>query len=87
MKTAFLISFMVQGIEQKLPFQIVSKNEPNKVQILEKITEIVNHYDLSPEIKFDKFHQEKSEKLYLYKIGDNNCAVRVERKEIFEFTK
>jgi hypothetical protein len=32
MENVVIIQFLVQGIEQKLPFQIAAKNEPNKNQ-------------------------------------------------------
>jgi DNA-binding transcriptional regulator WhiA len=87
MEKVVLIQFLVQGIDQKLPLHIVSKNEPNKNQILEKIMELVNHYDLSTEVHYEKFLQEKSQKVYVYKIGDKSCVVIVERIEVMEFQK
>jgi hypothetical protein len=87
MKTIVLVQFIVDGLQQKLPFQIAAKNEPNKNQILEKIMEIVEHYDLSKEVQFEKFTQEKGQKIYLFKIGEKSCIVIVDRLDIIEFTK
>jgi hypothetical protein len=66
------------------PIKYVSNNEPDKVLILEKIMGIINHYDISKEVTFKSLHQNESQKVYYYKIGEIDCFVLVERVEMIE---
>lgn len=85
LKTVVLITFMIKGIS--IPIHITSKNEPNKLQIIETIKDITEHFEISGAIIEDGFNQKKGMKIYKFIIGDKNCVVSVERLDLIEFPK
>lgn len=79
MDSVILVTFKIKGIP--IPIKIASTNEPTREQILKKITDLANGYDLSGEIQFKKLLKENGHKMYIYEIGDKKCMVLVEKLE------
>ncbi|MBT2644128.1 hypothetical protein J7I80_17935 [Bacillus sp. ISL-41] len=79
MDSVILVTFKIKGIP--IPIKIASTNEPTREQILKKITDLANGYDLSGEIQFKKLLKENGHKMYIYEIGDRKCVVLVEKLE------
>jgi len=77
--SVILVTFKIKGIP--IPIKIASTTEPSKDQILKKITDLANGYDLSGQIQFKKLLKEHGHKMYIYEIGDKKCIVLVERLE------
>ncbi|MGV2939016.1 hypothetical protein AB5I83_05450 [Mesobacillus sp. LC4] len=79
MDSVILVTFKIKGIP--IPIKIASTNEPTREQILKKITDLANGYDLSGEIQFKKLLKENGHKMFIYEIGDKKCMVLVEKLE------
>ncbi|WLR57111.1 hypothetical protein LC048_09715 [Mesobacillus subterraneus] len=79
MESVVLVTFKIKGIP--IPIKIASTNEPSREQILKKISDFANGYDLSGEIQFRKLLKENGHKMYIYEIGERKCMVLVERLE------
>jgi phage regulator Rha-like protein len=79
LESVVLVTFKIKGIP--IPIKIASTNEPSREQILKKISDLANGYDLSGEIQFKKLLKENGHKMYIYEIGDRKCMVLVERLE------
>ncbi|WNF20869.1 hypothetical protein [Mesobacillus jeotgali] len=79
MDSVILVTFKIKGIP--IPIKIASTNEPTREQILKKVTDFANGYDLSGEIQFKKLLKENDHKMYIYEIGDKKCMVLVEKLE------
>ncbi len=79
MDSVILVTFKIKGIP--IPIKIASTNEPTREQILKKITDLANGYDLSGDIQFKKLLKENGHKMYIYEIGDRKCMVLVEKLE------
>lgn len=79
MDSVILVTFKIKGIP--IPIKIASTNEPTREQILKKVTDLANGYELSGEIQFKKLLKENGHKMYIYEIGDRKCMVLVERLE------
>jgi phage regulator Rha-like protein len=77
--SVILVTFKIKGIP--IPIKIASTNEPTREQILKKITDLANGYDLSGEIQFKKLLKENGHKMYIYEIGEKKCMVLVEKLE------
>ncbi|RSD26092.1 hypothetical protein [Mesobacillus subterraneus] len=79
MDSVILVTFKIKGIP--IPIKIASTNEPTREQILKKISDLANGYDLTGEIQFKKLLKENGHKMYIYEIGNRKCMVLVERLE------
>jgi phage regulator Rha-like protein len=77
--SVILVTFKIKGIP--IPIKIASTNEPSREQILKKILDLAQVYNLIGEIQFKKLLKENGHKMYIYEIGDRKCMVLVERLE------